>query len=54
MAILMSNFEDFDIDQILLKLAQRYVVLCLCYPLQKRKNKTFFILGSLDNSENTD
>ena len=47
MAILMSNFDNFDHDQISWKLAQReyFAFYFNC--------KKIFILGSLDNAENT-
>ena len=46
MAILMSDLDDFDDDQISSKLAQRQYFVYNFY------RKTIFILGSLDNAEN--
>ena len=47
MAILISNFDNIDLDQISWKLAQReyFAFYFNC--------KKIFILGSLDNAENT-
>ena len=47
MAILMSNFDNFDHDQLSWKLAQRY------YFAFHFNCKKIFILGSLDKTENT-
>ena len=42
----MSNFDNFDIDQISSKFAQRWPFVCNFYC------KKIFILGSFDNTEN--
>ena len=46
MAIWMSNFDNFDIDQISSKLAQRNYLTCNFY------RKKIYILYSLDNAKN--
>ena len=47
MAVWMSNFDDFDNDQILRKLAQRWPFAFSFY------SKIFFLLGNQDDSKNT-
>ena len=42
----MSNFDNFDINQISSKFAQRWPFVCNFYC------KNFFILGSFDDTEN--
>ena len=45
-AFWMSNFDDFDYDQISWKLAQRYSFVIAFY------GKIFFFLGNQDDSKN--
>ena len=51
MAILMSNFDKFDNDQISWKLAQRQYLLCLLFLLQKSFYPRQSWIKTLDNAE---